>query len=158
MENNQDLLQNDLVIDLTGHDHLKETAKWTKFLGILGLIVSVIIIIGSFFIGAIFAKLGSTSIDEGTPNPMATLGAMGGVITAVYLFLGVLVFFISLYLYKFGAKMKIALQNSDQAELNLSLKNLKFYFRIHGILAIIYLVIVALALIGIIVAAAFAHH
>jgi hypothetical protein len=158
MENNQDLLQNDLAIDSAAHAYLKETARWTKFLAILGLITSVLLIIGSFFIGAVFAKLGSTSIDEGTPNPMAMLGAMGGVITGVYLFIGALVFFISLFLYKFGTKMKIALQNSDQAELNVSLKNLKNYFRIQGILAIIYLSFVALFIIIAIIAAAFMHH
>jgi amino acid transporter len=157
MENNQDLLQNDLVIDSIAHTYLKETAKWTKFLAILGFIASGIIIIASFFVGSIFAKLNNANMSD-TPNPVgAMMGAFGGTITVIYLLLGVLVFFISLFLFRFGAKMKIALQNPDQEVLNLSLKNLKNYFRIHGILAIIYLSIVALALVIIIIAAAFKH-
>jgi hypothetical protein len=157
MENNQDLLQNDLVIDSSAHTYLKETAKWAKFLGILGFIASGIIVIASFFIGSIFAKFNNMATPD-APNPMgAMMGAFGGTITVIYLLLGVLVFFISLFLFRFGAKMKIALQNPDQDVLNLSLKNLKNYFRTHGIIAVIYLSIVALALIIVLIAAALRH-
>jgi hypothetical protein len=146
MDNNHDLLQNDLVIDLTGHGYLKETGKWAAFLGILGFISSGIVIIFSFFIGAIMDKVFSAMAATSTSGT-AIFGAMGGVLAGVYFFIGVLLFFLSLFLFRFGSKMKQALLGQDQEALNLSLKNLKNYYRVVGILTIIYLSIIALIII-----------
>lgn len=43
--------------------------------------------------------------------------------------------------------MQIALQSTDQENFNLSLHNLKLVYRITGIIVIVYLALVALALI-----------
>jgi len=158
MENNQSSLQNELVIDSTAHIYLRETAKWTRFFGVLGFIGSGIIVIASFFIGTIFSKMSMMSAGDG-PNPMAMMsGALGGVLTVIYLLIGVLVFFISLFLFRFGTKMLVALDNPDQDVFNLSLKNLKNYFRIQGIFTLIYLGFIALAIVIGIIAIAFSHH
>ena len=51
--------------------------------------------------------------------------------------------------------MKLALLTTDQENFNASLLNLKLVYRIMGIIMIIYLAILALALIGGVIAAAF---
>ena len=157
MDNNHDLLQNDLVIDSTAHGYLKETGKWAAFLGILGFISSGIVIIISFFIGALldkaFSAMAATSV-----NGAAIFGALGGVLAGVYFFIGVLVFFLSLFLFRFGSKMKKALISQDQEALNFSLKNLKNYYRVIGILTIIYLSVIALILIIATIVGLASHH
>ncbi len=65
------------------------------------------------------------------------------------------IFFLSLFLFRFATKMKLALLTTDQENFNASLLNLKLVYRIMGIIMIIYLAILALALIGGVIAAAF---
>jgi hypothetical protein len=61
----------------------------------------------------------------------------------------------SLFLYRFSSKMKVALYSTDQDNLNASFLNLKNLYKMMGILTIIYLGILVLALIFGIGAAAF---
>jgi hypothetical protein len=72
----------------------------------------------------------------------------------MYLAIAVLYFFPSLFLFQFGSKMKIALNNNDQPALNLSFTKLKAYFRFWGVLTIILISFYAFALIAVIVAGA----
>jgi len=83
----------------------------------------------------------------------ASLGA--GFIMIVYLIIAAVYFFMSLFLYKFAIKMKQALLTSDQENFNASLLNLKLLYRTMGIILVIYLSILALALIVGVIAAAF---
>ena len=60
---NQNYLSNDLTLDAVANAHLKETAMWGKFLGITGMVVSVLFIIFGFFAGA--------DIGDGKPHAVA---------------------------------------------------------------------------------------
>jgi hypothetical protein len=157
MDNNHDLLQNDLLIDSTAHGYLKETGKWAAFLGILGFIFSGVVIIVSFFIGAILDRMFSALAATSTSS-VAAFGAMGGTFAGFYFFLGVLTFFLSLFLFRFGSKMKQALSGQDPEAFNLSLKNLKNYYRLVGILTIIYLSIIVLSVIVVAIVISTTHH
>lgn len=57
MNNNENLLNNDLQIDAISQTHLKETAMWARFLSILGIVVGILLGIGSFFIGALLSQM-----------------------------------------------------------------------------------------------------
>src|SRR5687767_6911514 len=131
MDTNQNLLTNDLQIDAVAYSHLKETAMWAKFLAIVGFVVSVLLIVLAIFAGAFLNTMSETT----APMP----GMMAGLMSGIYVVAGVVYFLISLYLYKFAVKMKQALVATDQEQLNSSLLNLKYVYRILGIIMIIYL-------------------
>ena len=150
MELNQNLLSSELQVDSIATSHLKETARWAKFLAVLGIVLSILIAILAFFAGTILSDMSKSFQNN------ASAGAIGsGLITVIYLFVAVIYFFLSLFLLRFATKMKLALTTNDQETFNGSLMNLKLVYRILGIIMIIYLGIVALAIVGGIIVAAF---
>lgn len=143
MEQEKNLLTTDLGIDSITESHLKESAMWAKFLGILGFVFSGLILIASFFIASfIESSRGFSRYDR----DMAAFGA--GFITVLYILIAGILFMVSLFVFRFAVKMKAALAATDQQSLNDSFKNLKFLFRFYGIIAVIYLLFVVLAIIG----------
>ncbi len=138
MESNQNLLNSELQIDTIAHAHLAETAKWGFFLSIVGFILSVIIALVGLFAGTFFSRA-TSSFGDG-----ALMGA--GFLTFIYLLIGALYFFMSLFLYRFATKMKAALYSNDQDSLNNSFSNLKGLYKLMGIITIVYLSFIALAL------------
>lgn len=144
METNQNnLLSGNLHIDPIGYSHLKETALWAKFLAIVGFIFSVLLIVAALFAGTLLTNLGTGT---GPAAPAMTAGLISG----VYIIGGIIYFLISLYLYKFAVKMRVALASSDQDSLNNSFLNLKVVYRILGIIMAVYLGLMVLALITLI--------
>jgi len=144
MEQTQNLLNNELQVDGNIQSHLKETAGWARFLGIVGFIVSGLIALVALFAGTFLTTLSRS----GSYYNSRDISAMSGMITVVYLVIAVIGFFISLFTFKFGNKTKQALLTSDQESLNVGFMNLKFVFRFYGIIMIIYIGILILALLG----------
>lgn len=132
MEQHKDLLTSDFTIDEAIVMHLKETAKWSRFLGITGFIFSALIALTAIFVGN---KITETNY---------VLRNLGAVVTIIYLIVSIIGFFISLYLFRFGSNMKVAIQNTDQEKLNTAFLNLKLYYRMMGIICVIYLFVLAL--------------
>jgi len=133
---NENLLTGELQIDSIAYSHLKETAGWAKFLAIVGFVVSGLILLAALFAGSLFSSVSAM------PSSVA------GLMIVIYVIGAVIAFIVSLYMYKFATKMKVALMNNDQEEMNMSFANLKLVFRIYGIIMIIYLAIIVLAMIG----------
>jgi len=140
MESNQDLINSPLQIDTTAHVHLAETAKWANFLAIVGFVLS-----GILALVALFAGTFVSTMSRGFGNSSSMIGA--GFVTFLYLIIAAVYFFMSLFLYRFASKMKLALNSNDQENLNNSFMNLKNLYRMMGILTIIYLCFIALALV-----------
>ena len=148
-ESNQSSLF-ELSIDHESHSHLSETARWAKFLAIVGFVTCGLIAILSFFMGSILA---STTL---TPYSTSGLGVIGGAfITILYLVIAVIYFFPCLFLYNFSVRLKAALGSNDQVKLNQSLKAQKTLFKYVGIMTIVILSFYALALVIVGVAALF---
>ncbi len=126
---NQNLF--DLQIDQPVSSYLNETAKWAKFLAILGFVFCGIIAIVAIFAGSImstaFGSLGGDS------------GMSGVILTVVYLIVAVVYFFPCLFLFHFANKMQRALRQNDQDLLTNSFKNLKSCYKYMGILMIVVL-------------------
>ncbi len=123
----------ELKISLPTTAYLSETAKWAKFLAIMGFIFCGIIIIVAFFAGTIFS--GSMA-----DSRFSAFGALGGVgIAAIYIVLGLIYFFPCLYLFNFASKMQAALRIRDQDILDESFKNIKSCFKFMGIFTIVLL-------------------
>ena len=145
MDTNENLLNSDLQVDEVSYLHLKESAMWAKLISIVGIIISILLAIVAFFIGAYMAKYSSNPYSRYNSSAV-TVGA--GTITVIYLIVAIVFFLISLYLYRFAVKLKAALQSYDQGNLNLAFQNLKVYFRILGIITVIYIVVIVLAMLG----------
>lgn len=131
----------DLQVDQEVSGYLAETAKWAKFLAIVGFVMTGLMVILSFFAGAIMTFY-STAMGgaEGAMPPMA-----GGFLTVLYLLLALLFFFPYLYLYNFATKMQAALRSSTQEELTKSFANLKSCFKFVGVVTLVLLAFYALA-------------
>ena len=149
---NFDLLNNDLQVTPQGQSYLTESAKWGKFLAIIGFIFCGFMVVLAFIIPALMAQLSQNSSSAGVTFSFTP--AIRTAMTVLYLMLAFLFFFPCYYLYKFSAKMNLAAKNINQDNFDESLMNLKSMFKFFGIFTIIILSIYALAvIIGIIGAA-----
>ena len=146
---NLDLLSNDLQVSPLAQSYLTESARWGKFLAVMGFIFCGIMIIVAFFIPVYLTQL----------PPYNTMSSqfssvMKAAMTVIYLLLAFLLFFPCFYLYKFSVKMQSAVKVVSQENFDESLMNLKSMFKFYGIFTIIVLSFYALAfIIGIITAA-----
>ncbi|HET6254884.1 MAG TPA: hypothetical protein VFE32_12460 [Puia sp.] len=133
----------ELTLDHESIDHLTETARWGKFLAIVGFVGCGIIVIAAFFIGSLLsASLLANSNMPVEPPVAKAISTLGGVfIGAVYFVFAAIYFFPCLFLYNFSVRMKAAINTNDQVKLNQSLKAQKFLFRYVGILTLIGVVL-----------------
>lgn len=129
-----DLLTNDLQVSSSVKNYLNESAKWGRFLAIIGFIFCGLIAIAVFFIPAIYRML--PAFNE---LPSVTAGSVATGITIVYLFLAIILFFPSLYLYKFSVKMHTALNSLSQDNFEESVKSLKSMLKFYGVFIIVIL-------------------
>jgi hypothetical protein len=126
----------ELQVDQQSISYLGETARWAKFLSIVGFVMCGLMIIFALFAGSIlstFSRLGNN--DTFT----STMGMGGAFISLIYIVISLLYFFPCLYLFNFSTKMQTALRNNDQTTLNSSFGNLKSCFKFVGILTIVFL-------------------
>ena len=135
----------DPQIDQQTHAYLYETARWGKFLAIIGFIFC-----GLFAAIAIFAGSYITS----SMQSFGSSALSGSMVTVIYILIALLWFFPCLHLFHFANKMKLALTGNDQEMLNTSFKNLKGCFKFMGIITIIVLSFYAIALLAVIAAMA----
>ena len=152
-EQNQETSLFGFGIDHSSRAHLAEAAKWAKFLAIVGFVMCGLIIVLSFFIGALF----STSMSR-YGDSSAFGSGFGIIMTIVYLSFGVLYFFPCLFLFRFANNMIVALNSNEQITLNRSFQNLKIMFRYVGILTIIVLALYIIAFVFGILGAAFMNR
>ena len=152
-EQNQETSLFGFGIDQSSRAHLAEAAKWAKFLAIVGFVMCGLIIVLSFFIGALF----STSMNRYGDSAVFGNG-FGIIMTIVYLSFGVLYFFPCLFLFRFANNMIVALNSNEQITLNRSFQNLKIMFRYVGILTIIVLALYIIVFVFGILGAAFMNR
>ena len=146
---NPDLLSNDLQVSPQAQSYLTESARWGKFLAIMGFILCGFMMILSFFIPVFL-----TQVPPYNNMSREFSSGMKVGMTIVYLLLALLSFFPCFYLYKFSVKMQSAVKMVSQENFDESLMNLKSVFKFYGIFVIIILSFYALAfIIGIIAAA-----
>ena len=71
MESNQNLF--DLHLDQQSFAYFEETAKWAKFIAIIGFVFCALMVVFALFAGTIFATMFATMGVEGN-----MVGGMGG--------------------------------------------------------------------------------
>ncbi|MGB1283569.1 MAG: DUF5362 family protein [Polaribacter sp.] len=147
MEKNAITELEQLTVNSRSKNFLTETAKWTKFLSIMGFIGIGLMIIFSFFAGAIFDNL---------PNAQPMPIDMGMTLTITYLIIAVIYFFPVYYLFQFSGKMKAALLAKNDETLSDAFEMLKSHYKFVGVFTIImlslYVLIFVVAMLGVVFA------
>ncbi|OQP60659.1 hypothetical protein A3860_32170 [Niastella vici] len=126
----------ELQVDHLSISYLGETARWAKFLSIVGFVASGVLIILALFAGNIFSsfsRLGNSDVLS------SSVGFGGTLFSVIWIVIALLYFFPCLYLFNFSNKMQSALRNNDQTNLNAAFNNLKSCFKFVGILTIVFL-------------------
>lgn len=117
--------------------YLLETAKWSKFLSIVGFVVIGFMVLAALFIGSIMGTAFSTlPMDESIPFDASVLSS---IMTGFYLLFALFYFFPTLYLYRFSTQMQTAIHSNSQDELSQSFSNLKSMFKFWGIFTAVIL-------------------
>jgi uncharacterized membrane protein YjgN (DUF898 family) len=134
-----------LNLDSAIKTHLYETAKWGRFLAIVGFVMCAIIVIAGIAFMANYDDSAYSSYRRYNEPSTQGLGAAGLI---AYIIVAVLYFFPALFLFRFSNQMKTALMADDQSTLTTSFQNLKVLFRYMGVLMIIFLAIFVLGMLA----------
>jgi len=132
--------------------HLKAAAPWMVFIAILGFVTSGFTAlwgIASFSLAPFFGSAYQFgNVDFANIFGIAIFGAS----MAVLSFGGaVIIFFPSLFLYRFGNKIRAYLRSGTDGDLEAALKNNKSLWKFYGILCIVYLSLLPVLIIGIVI-------
>jgi hypothetical protein len=135
MENNT-TNANTIAINEEIKSYLLESAKWCKFLAILGYIgMGILTLVGLLMmVGLPFMSSSYESV------PLFGLGLL-------YVLLAVVYYFPTLYLYRFAFRIKQGFYSNDESVLTDGFLNLKKSLRFVGIMIIILLSLYALILV-----------
>ena len=101
MEQDQNPSLFGLGIDPISKAHLADTARWAKFLAIMGFIVCGLIVIIGIFAGSLLESFSSNRYERFDSEAVNTRG-LGAVATVFYILIAVLYFFPCLFLFLRG--------------------------------------------------------
>ena len=126
-------------LSISSIQSLRESARWAKFIAIVGFVMVGFMVLASFFMGAIFSNL------AGVDESFGMMAAGGGIfMTIFYLILAAIYFFPCLCLYRFATKTKAALVAYDTNGVTEGLKQMKNYFQFIGIMTAVLIGLYAL--------------
>lgn len=124
-----------LQIDETSRANMLETAKWTKFLGIVNIIFLALYLLVMMSAGAAFSSMSSAY--GGSSAGMANFGAAGMIIMA--LIMVAFTIYPVMCLLRYSKATKSAFLTSNQEEFNAATGYMKGFFKYIGIVMIIVL-------------------
>jgi hypothetical protein len=108
---------------------LQESAKWSKFMAIIGFIGVGLMVLVSLFIAIGFGGLGKANMPQ-LPVSMSVISVIYVVFAAIY-------FFPVYYLYQYATKTSAALHSKNKHLLTDGLENLKSHHKFLGIFTLI---------------------
>ena len=135
--------------------YLKGASPWLRFIGIVGFISAGLTVITGISFIAFVPAMGQfwSSIPPGFGSLSGVFRVLFGGSMAVFsIGGGLLMFFPSLFMYRFGDKIRSYLRTGTEQDLELAFKNNKSLWKFNGIICIITLAFVPLAIIGGIIA------
>lgn len=141
--------RSELSLNSAAIDYLRQTAKWGKFLSIVGLVFSGLIIVLGLAFGTFLSAIMAMSPNANMASE-AGLGASKMVTAGVGIFysiMGLIMAYPPLRLLQFSKQAKIAVDTNDGNAIENALKRLRSVFRFYGIFTIIILSFYALALV-----------
>lgn len=127
--------------------YIYDTAKWTRFLSVVGFVFSAMIALSAFGTAAFLTTLATVS----PGNPLIQIGAT--TLTIVYLLFALFQFYPSFLLYKFSTAALQAVLYADQESLSVAMSKMKSFFKFWGIVTVVfisfYILIILTAVLGI---------
>jgi hypothetical protein len=132
---------NELGLNASAKDFLRQTGKWAKLLAITSIIFSLIIIIIGLFFGTIMGAISSLG-GQSMPNMYA--GSLGVFMAVFYGVIGLVMMYPGIRLLQFSSKTKQALEMNNAEAISEAFRRLRSVFRFYGIIVIIYLALFAL--------------
>ena len=115
---------------------LQESAKWSKFMAIIGFIGIGLMVLVSLFMAIGFNSMGASTIPE-LPFSMS-------VFSIIYVLFAAIYFFPVYYLYQYATKTSAALHSKNKQLLADGLENLKSHHKFLGIFTLIIISIYGL--------------
>jgi hypothetical protein len=148
-------LTNQGLLTETMLSHLRKTAPWMSFIGIVGFILCGLMLVSMVLM--------SVSVNSLIPDNIPEAAGLGQAFTATMIALQVislpLIFFPSFFLFTAGKKVRNYVHSGNEVDLETAFKFNKFFWIFSGVLTIVYTSIVALILlfsvIGVIAALTF---
>lgn len=124
---------------------LKETAKWSFFIAILGFVLIGFMVLLAVFSGTVMSL--AQQMQPGMPE------GMGMILSGLYICIAILYFFPVYYLLQFSNKMKKALATKSDEMLANAFEMLKSHYKFIGVFTIItislYLLMFVVAMLGV---------
>jgi hypothetical protein len=108
---------------------LQESAKWSKFMAIIGFIGIGLMVLVSLFMAIGFSAMDASTMPE-LPFPMS-------VFSIIYVLFAAIYFFPVYYLYQYATKTSAALYSKNKQLLADGLENLKSHHKFLGIFTLI---------------------
>ena len=129
--------------------YIYDMAKWTKFLSVVGFVLSAMM--------ALFAFVGTQAYVDmmaaASPgNPILKIGAGG--FTIIYLLVALLQFYPSFLLFKFSNAAMQAVLFADQASLSIAMAKLKSFFKFWGVLTMVFIGFYVFVILGAVIMSA----
>ena len=125
-----------IVVTSNAQEGLKMAATWSTFLSILGFIMAGFMVLAAIIMTMAMGAIGDTGM---MPFP-------AWILPVFYIGLTVLMVIIYLNLYRFATRTKSALSSGNSAQLEIAMMSLGKFFKIVGIITIIFLVLYLLAI------------
>ncbi len=144
MEQNSSLFS--LTIDPQTKTHLAETAKWARFLAIVGFVFLLMVVLVGIYSTLTINRFEESYREMGGGAPDSFASSAGTGMAVVYTIMALIWFFPLLFTFRFANQMRSALQGNNQELLTTAFQNLKICFRYLGIVTVIFLVMIALSL------------
>lgn len=133
--------QSNFFLNSQGIEYIRETAKWAKFLAIVGFVMIGFMVIFSLMFGAFSSTiLSQAQTAPGYPGAGFPIASF----VVLYLLLAVLYFFPTLYLFRYATKTQSAIRSANNDLLIEGLGYMKSVFKFWGILTIVILGLYAL--------------
>jgi hypothetical protein len=115
---------------------LQESAKWSKFMAIIGFIGIGLMVLVSLFMAIGFSAMGASTMPE-LPFSMS-------IFSIIYVLFAAIYFFPVYYLYQYATKTSAALHSKNKQLLADGLENLKSHHKFLGIFTLIIISIYGL--------------
>ena len=132
--------------------YLKGASPWLRFIGVLGFIGSGLTVLWGISFSAFVPIVGRVwdEIPQVYQPFTAFMGAalLGGSMAVVCIGAGLLMFFPSLFVFRFGSKIQNYLRTGTDQDLEQAFRNNKSFWKFVGIICIIELAFIPLMIIG----------
>ncbi|MFI5171308.1 MAG: DUF5362 family protein [Chitinophagales bacterium] len=125
-------------------DHMRNAAKWMRFVAIVGFCLCALMAILSFVLPGFLTNLGGTTTGDSLLMP----GSISTTLTVVYLVFAVIFFIPNLFLFQSAKHFSRYVAGIEMTDIENGFRKLHSLFLFFGILIIIYIVILVIALLG----------